>query len=341
MGLNRSCRSAALAFGVLAGLAGSAGADLQSDFSDPPLAWKTRPLWFWNGPLEAGRTRAMLQACKERGYYGVGILPAHGMVPAFMTPAFLDHYQVAVDEAARLGMKLCLYDEYWFPSGSAGGLLAKRHPEALSKRLDMVSTNLAGPMDFVQAVPHGTFMGAVAMNLATQKRENISRGVERRPTDLAGAGRGLEGHDLHLRARRRGRAGGLPRSRRGAAVHLAHLRGLLRQVSGTVRHHHRQRLLRRADVPLGAGRAGLDGAVQREIPREVRIGPGQLLSGPVVRHRPGNGRRAQRAVRVSRRAVRHRVSQNAQRLVPRASPPVDRPRGPGGDCQPGRACAAT
>jgi hypothetical protein len=168
----------ALALCALAALAGRAQADLQSDFADPPLAWKSRPLWFWNGPLEAGRTRATLQACKEHGYYGVGILPAHGMVPGFMTPGFLDQYQVAVDEATRLGMKLCLYDEFWFPSGSAGGLLAKQYPEALSKRLDLVATNVTGPREFVQALPGGAFMGAVAMNEATRSRENISSSVK-------------------------------------------------------------------------------------------------------------------------------------------------------------------
>ena len=147
---------------------------LRRDFRDPPLQLKSRPLWFWNGPLNAERTREQLEACKQRGYYGVGILPAQHMTPAFMTPAFLDQYQAAVEKAASLGMKLCLYDEYWFPSGSAGGLLAKKYPEALGKRLDMLAVDVTGPKTVEQAVPAGTLMGAVAMNMATKQRENIS-----------------------------------------------------------------------------------------------------------------------------------------------------------------------
>jgi hypothetical protein len=167
---------------LAAGLAGllvrTVCADLESEFKDPPFHCQSRPLWFWNGPLQAGQTRSMLAACKERGYYGVGILPAHGMTPAFMTPEFLEQYQVAVEEAAKLGMKLCLYDEYWFPSGSAGGLLAKRFPEALSQRLDLLAVDVAGPKEFAQALPSGAFMGAVAMERRTKERLNISDRVE-------------------------------------------------------------------------------------------------------------------------------------------------------------------
>ena len=151
---------------------------LREEFANPPLRFHSRPLWFWNGPLGAERTRGMLEACRQRGYYGVGILPAQGMSPPFMTPEFLDQYQVAADQAASLGMKLCLYDEYWFPSGSAGGLLAKKHPEALSKRLDMLAVDAAGPREFAQTVPPGTFMGAVAMNPATKQRLDISSRVK-------------------------------------------------------------------------------------------------------------------------------------------------------------------
>ena len=163
------------AVGTLRGQTAIVGdAELRKEFADPPLRWHSRPLWFWNGQLDVEKTRAMLAACKESGYYGVGILPTGEMGVPFMTPVFLNHYKVAVEKAAELGMKLCLYDEFWFPSGSAGGLLAKKHPEALSKRLDLLAVDVTGPKTVEQAVPAGTFMGAVAMNLTTKRRENIT-----------------------------------------------------------------------------------------------------------------------------------------------------------------------
>jgi hypothetical protein len=148
--------------------------EMAKDFAASPLRWHSRPLWFWNAKLETEKTCAIVAACKESGYYGMGILPTADMGVPFMTPDFLRHYQVAVEKAAGLGMKLCLYDEFWFPSGSAGGLLTQRHPEALGKRLDMLVVNVTGPQKITQAVPAGTFMGAVAMNQTTRQRKNIT-----------------------------------------------------------------------------------------------------------------------------------------------------------------------
>ena len=145
-----------------------AAPDLRESFVRPPVALHSRPLWFWNGPLNADKTRRMLDECQASGYAGVGILPAHGMKPDFMTPEFLNEYQAAVEHAAKLGLKLCLYDEFWFPSGSAGGLLAQRRPDARSKRLDMAAYDLNGPVEFSRELPVGTLMGAVAMEAASK-----------------------------------------------------------------------------------------------------------------------------------------------------------------------------
>ena len=170
-----SCATALL---VLAVIPAWAAGTLREEFIQPAEKLQSRPLWFWNGPLDADKTRKILQECKASGYAGVGILPARGMTPAFMSPEFLDHYKVAVEEAAKLGVKCCLYDEYWFPSGSAGGLLAKKFPEALGKRLEMTAIDVTGPKECVQEVPAGTFLGAVAMDLDTKKRIDLSGAVK-------------------------------------------------------------------------------------------------------------------------------------------------------------------
>jgi len=166
------------------GLAGAARAeepgawaDIQRDFTDPPLRCKSRPLWFWNGPLSAEKTRSILEGCRASGYGGVGVLPTPDMSPAFMSPAYLDRYKEAVDKAAELGMKCCLYDEFWFPSGSAGGELARKYPEALGKRLDMTAIDVAGPTRLTRDVPGGTFMGAVAMRPDGKDRRDLSAHV--------------------------------------------------------------------------------------------------------------------------------------------------------------------
>lgn len=164
---------------VMAGASMATASDkLQMEFIEPPFSYHSRPLWFWNGKLDAEKTTSMVNACKASGYYGMGILPCKGIGFDFMSPEFLKQYKAAVDEAAKQGMKMCLYDEYWFPSGSAGGLLASKHPEALSKRLDMLATDVTGPKEFTQALPSGTLMGIVAMEASTTKRLNITAEVK-------------------------------------------------------------------------------------------------------------------------------------------------------------------
>lgn len=172
---------AAIAMGTLAAAVVAApppddGA-LRRDFAQPPLQWKSRPLWFWNGPLDEDTTTAIMEKSVGSGYYGFGILPTKDMGVAFMSPEFLRHYRHAVDTAARLGLKMCLYDEFWFPSGGAGGLLKERYPEALSRRLDIVETSLDGPAPASLDIPAGHLMAAVAMHRQTKERVDLSAHV--------------------------------------------------------------------------------------------------------------------------------------------------------------------
>jgi len=150
---------------------------MEQNFVNPPLKLKSRPLWFWNAPLSIAQTRKVLQESKEAGYYGLGILPSYGMTPEYMTPEFLAQYKAAVEIADSLGMKICLYDEYYFPSGMAGGNLVKQYPGAVSKRLDMEITLVAGPVSIEQPMPAGIFLGAVAMEESSFKRINLSNRV--------------------------------------------------------------------------------------------------------------------------------------------------------------------
>jgi len=159
-------------------LSGTGYSRLAAEFVHPPFLHGTRPLWFWNGSLTGEKTREIMKRCRDVGYSGFGILPARHMTPEFMTPAFLERYREAVTGAAELGMKMCLYDEYWFPSGSAGGLLEKRYPGALSKRIDLMSVEVAGPGNREVAVPPGKLLGVVAMNSHTGRRIDLTQRIE-------------------------------------------------------------------------------------------------------------------------------------------------------------------
>jgi hypothetical protein len=160
------------------GVSTAGAGELAQDFVDPPASWKTRPLWFWNGPLSKARTDEILEKSAASGYSGLGILPSRGMEPGFMSPDYLARYGEALDKARSLGMKMCLYDEFWFPSGSAGGQLAREYPEALSKRLDMTIVDVEGPDSIRQPLPPGELMSAVAMSKRALQRFDITSRVK-------------------------------------------------------------------------------------------------------------------------------------------------------------------
>lgn len=152
----------------------AAAADLRSDFARPPFEYKPRPLWFWNAPLQTAEIHSIMERSKQSGYCGFGILPSPGMTPAYLSDQYFARYGDALQKAAQLGQKLTLYDEFWFPSGYVGGQLAKKHPDALCKRLDMLAEDVEGPKAYQKAIPAGRLMGVVAMQPITKERKDLT-----------------------------------------------------------------------------------------------------------------------------------------------------------------------
>ena len=152
---------------------------IQEEFADPPQHHNARPLWFWNEVPSHEETIAQMKRCVESGYAGLAILPAfRDPAMKFMSPEFLEQYKTAADTAKELGLKLCLYDEFWFPSGSAGGLMKEQYPEHLCQRLDMVEIDTDNESEVSLDIPTGTLMGCVLMNRETFERTNITASVD-------------------------------------------------------------------------------------------------------------------------------------------------------------------
>lgn len=83
------------------------------------------PFWFLNDRLEAEEIRRQLKDFCDHGVWGVVLHPRIGMDPRveYLSPDFFAGMRVAVETAAALGMRVVLYDEGMYPSGSAGGLV--------------------------------------------------------------------------------------------------------------------------------------------------------------------------------------------------------------------------
>ena len=110
------------------------------------------------------------------GYGGFGILAYDACELSYMGAEYLDAYEYAVKKAKEKGLKLCLYDEWWFPSGSAGGLLKQHYPESCARELIKTEYDVTGMVQL--SVPEGTLMAVVAMNMNTKNIINLHGQIE-------------------------------------------------------------------------------------------------------------------------------------------------------------------
>ncbi|VGO12673.1 hypothetical protein PDESU_01226 [Pontiella desulfatans] len=168
-------------------------ADMQQEFINPPLKYATRPLWFWaNTPVTVEGVQEQLEAARDQsGYGGFGILPFNpprqkGFKPDYLSDDYFEVYGAVLAKAKELGMTMCLYDEFGFPSGSAGGRhgdgvarFKNKYPQHTIKRLDKVEKELTGPAQYAAAIPQtGRLMSVVAMETTTKKRVNLTDQVK-------------------------------------------------------------------------------------------------------------------------------------------------------------------
>ncbi|MCP4309630.1 MAG: hypothetical protein GY790_00065 [Bacteroidetes bacterium] len=163
----------------------------EKEFKDPSVEYWPKPLWFWNNTTvtEQGIEEQM-QAYKDLcGYGGFGILPfGKDFKPVYLTEEYFKVYAKALERARELGLKMCLYDEYGFPSGGVGPVngdgiprFMNQFPEQTIKRLDRKELSVKGGASVKEPVPEGVLMAAVAMEKESldriNLRENINNGI--------------------------------------------------------------------------------------------------------------------------------------------------------------------
>ncbi len=156
----------------------------QEDFLHPPVRYWPRPLWFWNNTeATAEGIREQMRKSKDLSRYGgFGILPfGKNFRPDYLTEDYFAVYGAALDEAKRLGLTMSLYDEYGFPSGSAGApnsrdtsLFQQAHPDLTLKRLDKHEQTVTGLSTYETTIPAGKLMSIVAMNAASLERVHLT-----------------------------------------------------------------------------------------------------------------------------------------------------------------------
>lgn len=122
---------------------------LLETFRDPPKEFSLMPFWFWNDTLSEKEILRQIADFEAHGVYGFVIHPRMGLpkTQAWMSEALLGFMRVAIDDAKRRGMRVILYDEGMYPSGSSCGQVVAANPEHAARCLDKVLIPKGAPID--------------------------------------------------------------------------------------------------------------------------------------------------------------------------------------------------
>jgi hypothetical protein len=127
---------------VCAGLAVARGAQqpasasrLAQLFAHPTSDYSTAPLWVWNDLLTDEMVVGTLRDLAAQQVKQVFVHPRPGLMTPYLSEEWFRLWKVALQEAARLDMKLWIYDENSYPSGFAGGFVPDAMPESRGRGL--------------------------------------------------------------------------------------------------------------------------------------------------------------------------------------------------------------
>lgn len=111
--------------------------DLKMEFLHPSEEFSPFPFWFWNDDLSENELERQMLEFKNKGIDGFVIHPRLGLPESigYLTEEFFHYVNYAVKRASELNMKVVLYDEAMYPSGSCHGKVVKEDADYASRGL--------------------------------------------------------------------------------------------------------------------------------------------------------------------------------------------------------------
>lgn len=102
---------------------------------NPPKEFTPIPFWFFNDEPDLIKIEQQLKDYVEKGVHGIVLHPRIGIPKTlpYLSESYFDVVRFIVKTAEQLEMKIVLYDEGMYPSGSAHGMVAARNPEFAAK----------------------------------------------------------------------------------------------------------------------------------------------------------------------------------------------------------------
>lgn len=112
-------------------------------FQNPTSEYRGAPFWSWNSDLPEEELLWQLEMLKKMGMGGAHMHVRTGLAIPYLSDEFMARIKACVEKCREEKMLAWLYDEDRWPSGSAGGLVTREHPEFRAKHLLFTTTPYA------------------------------------------------------------------------------------------------------------------------------------------------------------------------------------------------------
>jgi len=109
--------------------------ELLRGFAVPDGDYRPATMWFITDELSEEEITAQLESFSSKGINDFFFNPESGFVDEYLGERYFEIVRHTVREAKRLGLGFWIYDEFRYPSGIAGGLLIRDHPELRARVL--------------------------------------------------------------------------------------------------------------------------------------------------------------------------------------------------------------
>lgn len=140
-----------------------------NNIKNPPGEFTPVPFWFLNDEPDEEKIERQLVDYMNKGVEGIVLHPRIGIpreIP-YLSESYFNTVKYVVRTAGRLGMKVVLYDEGMYPSGSAHGLVTAENEDYASKGITLsdsaeggqVITRFSDGRYLVYGFTHGTIRG--------------------------------------------------------------------------------------------------------------------------------------------------------------------------------------
>ncbi len=150
--------------------------DLIYEFTHPSAEFAPMPFWLWNDRLTEQEIERQIRDFREKGVDGFVIHARMGLPEdlPYMGERWMECVKFAVALAKELDMRVILYDEAAYPSGSAHGEVVRQNPAYAARGLCMRTDSTLAPGE--REVAQIEREGAVYRFVETDTRGTI-RGV--------------------------------------------------------------------------------------------------------------------------------------------------------------------